>query len=125
MIEFKNTTTKANFKKYIEFAEQKIQLLPTETKGACIWKITDRFNNMWEVHFYGTVNEFTVYNKNPQNDTIVFALYISIWGDMCAIYKAVEINGDKKRKIQADKFLRKYEQLTLNISNYLRFGYLN
>jgi hypothetical protein len=73
--------------------------------------------NQWKLIFTGNVGEFTIGGTN-NGSAFVVAMYLS--GDKVEIVEAFE----RGRCIRSDRLLKKYRELTLMVSNYLRFGYL-
>lgn len=114
---YTNITPKEAFMSHLDWAEQHIEPLPTQSAIIRSWSICDRFMNRWELIFNGNVGEFTI-SGTHDGITFVVAMYLS--GDKIEIVEAVD-NG---RHIQADRLLKKYKELGLMVSNYLRFGYL-
>lgn len=60
MLRFTNCTTKETFKTSIRWSDIKAEKLESSNKNQKLWKISDRFSNVWEVLFTGDVNEFRV-----------------------------------------------------------------
>lgn len=118
MIIYQNVTTKENFQKHIEWANQNIKPIDIQQKSIQEWEISDRFGNVWTVSFNGNVGEFLIENKSHFQTSFVVYLYLS--GERIEIVKAVD-NG---RKIKSDRFLKKYKELALMVSNYFKFNML-
>lgn len=114
---YTNVTTKEAFQSHLDWAEQRIEPLHTDSKTVCSWTIYDRFMNQWKLVFTGNVGEFTVGGIN-NGGAFVVAMCLS--GDKFEIVEAF----DRGRCIRSDRLLKKYKELALMVSNYLRFGYL-
>lgn len=114
---YTNVTTKESFQAHLDWAEQCIEPLHTDSSTVRSWMICDRFMNQWKLIFTGNVGEFTIGGTN-NGSAFVVAMYLS--GDKVEIVEAFE----RGRCIRSDRLLKKYRELTLMVSNYLRFGYL-
>lgn len=114
---YTNVTTKEAFQSHLDWAEQHIEPLHADSKIVRSWTIWDRFMNQWKLIFTGNVGEFTISGAND-GATFVVALYLS--GDKVEIVEALA----RGRCIRSDRLLKKYSELALMVSNYLRFGYL-
>lgn len=116
-MQFTNVTTKEAFQSHLAWAEQHIEPLHADSKTTRSWTICDRFMNQWKLIFTGNVGEFTIGGSND-GAAFVVAMYLS--GDKVEIVEAF----DRGRCIRSDRLLKKYTELALMASNYLRFGYL-
>ena len=114
---YTNVTTNESFQAHLDWAEQCIEPLHTDSSTVRSWMICDRFMNQWKLIFTGNVGEFTIGGTN-NGSAFVVAMYLS--GDKVEIVEAFE----RGRCIRSDRLLKKYRELTLMVSNYLRFGYL-
>ena len=114
---YTNVTTKESFQAHLDWAEQCIEPLHTDSSTVRSWMICDRFMNQWKLIFTGNVGEFTIGGTN-NGSAFVVAMYLS--GDKVEIVEAFE----RGRCIRSDRLFKKYRELTLMVSNYLRFGYL-
>lgn len=114
MLRFTNCTTKETFKASIRWSDIKVEKLESPNKNQKLWKISDRFSNVWEVLFTGNVNEFRVsYHDKSSVDLL-------LCGDTIEIHRAIK-NG---RRLKSDKYLKQFINLALMVGSRKKFGYL-
>ena len=126
MIKFENITPLDKFKEYIKWQNLKIredQLLtvrPNIITGKRVWNITDRFNNEWNIVFNGRVDEWSIFNVCNKRTDIPFRVDIVSCGNKIEIHKAEE-NG---RKLKADRYLKKFQEISMFANCLIQLGYL-
>lgn len=126
MIKFENITPLDKFKEYIKWQNLKIredQLLtvrPNIITGKRVWNITDRFDNEWNIMFNGRVDEWSIFNVCNKRTEIPFRVDIISCGNKIEIYGAEE-NG---RKLKADRYLKKFQEISMFANCLIQLGYL-
>lgn len=127
MLKFLNVTTKEDFLSYKDWARQQISPMTTQCSGTQAWKISDHFGNTWDVTFSRNGGELTASENDGEftvggmtTNSSPFKVYLHLCGDAVEIVMATE-NG---RTIRSDRLLKKYRELSVMVSNYLRFNLL-
>ena len=120
MYMFINMTTKEKFLKNVEWSGNKIEQVEPPCKRQKLWRVSDKFGNVWNILFRGEVDEYSIYNvcKYPTDEP--FRVDIISSGNKIEIHKA-EKNG---RKIKSDRLLKSFSQLAMMVNCYSQFGYL-
>ena len=119
MLKFKNMTTKENFLQHVEWSGKKVEQIEAYEKDQRAWQISDRFGNVWNVLFKGSVNEWSVFNV-PQYGEPPFKVDIVSCGNDIEIHRAEKAG----RKIESDRLLKQFSQLAMMVNCYIQFNYL-
>lgn len=123
MYKFTNTTNKTVFLSNAEWCKQKIKPYKDLESDRNKWEITDRWENKWRVIFNEDTRIFSIFNvcHYPlETGEKPFKVDIITYDNIIEILEA----QDGKRKLQADKFLKKFATLAIMVNCYLQYGYI-
>lgn len=118
MLKFKNTTTKEDFLRSVKCRGQKIEPIELSGKIQKAWKISDKFENEWQVYFTKGIEEWSIFNIGRHGE-IFFRVDIVLCGSDIEIWRA-EKNG---KNIKSERLLKQFMQVAIMVSCYHQFGY--
>lgn len=120
MLKFINNTTKELFEATLSWHKYTLEKLESPFESQILWQLSDRFLNVWNILFCGSVDEYCISYQPQFNGDDDFLVYIVTYGNIVEIHKAIK-NG---RTLQADRNLKQFTNLALILNCYIQFGLL-